>query len=59
MEEEWTYNVVKNCKVENQSGTPDTSKVLLLISLHIEFSEDPWSKMNNSEYNFQLSQMHD
>jgi len=32
-----TYNVVKNCKVENHGGISETVKLLLLISLQITF----------------------
>jgi hypothetical protein len=32
-----TYNVVKDCKVENHRGISETVKLLLLISLQITF----------------------
>lgn len=49
-----TYNVVKSFKVENQLGASDTSKVLLLKSLHIQFKGHEMIAINNIEYGFQI-----
>lgn len=49
-----TYNVVKSFKVENQVGTSDTAKVLLLKSLQIKFGRGPRNDIDNIEYGFEI-----